>query len=62
MLEKGASWSCVSVAATVSAEEAAPGAETLSGPAFPAAMTNNVPYCADSASTVCDIGSLPSVG
>ena len=32
------------------------------GPALPAAMTNRVPYCAESASTACDIGSLPSVG
>jgi len=38
----------LSVAATVSAEAAAPGAEMLCGPALPAAMTNSVPYCADS--------------
>lgn len=62
VLEKDASRSCLSVAATVSAAAAAPGAEMLSGPALPAAMTNSVPYCAESASTICDIGSLPSVG
>ena len=52
---------CLSTAPTVSAAAAAPGEPMVSGPSLPAAMTNSVPYCADSASTACDIGSLPSV-
>ena len=62
VLENQARLSCLSVAATVSADAAAPGVEMVSGPALPAAMTNRVPYCAERASTVWDIGSLPSDG
>ena len=62
VLENPASWSCLSTAPTVSADAAAPGDEMLSGPALPAAITKRVPYCSESASTACDIGSLPSDG
>jgi len=62
VLENDAKASCLSTAPTVSAEAAAPGVEIDSGPALPAAITKRVPYSAESASTACDIGSLPSDG
>ncbi len=62
VLENHASSSCLSTAPTVNADAAAPGAEIVSGPALPAAITNSEPYSSESESTACDIGSLPSDG